>query len=70
MSNDHSPANRALLLVAKSKGIKTVYMQHASVSNLFPVLDFDYSFLDGVNAYNIYKEIEGTKTENDTHVFN
>lgn len=64
MSNDHSPANRSLLFVAKSLGIKTVYMQHASVSNLFPKLEFDYSFLDGVNAYEIYKAIDLTeKTE-------
>jgi hypothetical protein len=75
MSNDHSPANRSLLFVAKSLGIKTVYMQHASVSNLFPKLEFDYSFLDGVNAYAIYKEVDLLdRTENLTvfsekHVF-
>jgi hypothetical protein len=67
MSNDHSPANRSLLFVANSLGIKTVYMQHASVSNLFPNLEFDYSFLDGVNAYEIYKEIDLIeRTENMT----
>jgi len=70
MSNDHSPANRALLFVAKSMGIKTVYMQHASVSTLFPVLDFDYSFLDGYCAYNIYKEIELNKNANSLETFN
>lgn len=70
MSNDHSPANRALLFVAKSLGIKTVYMQHASVSELFPELDFDYSFLDGDRAYQIYRAISLSENDGNLNNFN
>jgi hypothetical protein len=53
-SNDHSIGNRCLRLAAETLGIKTVYMQHASVSNLFPPLEFDYAFLDGEDALKKY----------------
>lgn len=33
-------------------------MQHASVSELFPRLVFDYAFLDGRAALNLYSRIE------------
>lgn len=57
VSNDHTPANRSLMAVCQHLGIKTVYMQHASVSTLFPPLEFDYVFLDGGTALDIYREI-------------
>lgn len=57
-SNDHNPPNRSLLAVAHYLGIKTVYLQHASVSNLFPALRVDYAFLDGQCALNTYRECE------------
>lgn len=56
MSNDHSPFNRCLLHHSKSMGIKTIYMQHASVSDNFPLLEFDYSLLDGKESFEKYKE--------------
>jgi hypothetical protein len=37
-------------------GIKTIYMQHASVSDKFPPLEFDYSLLDGKESFEKYKE--------------
>lgn len=69
MSNDHSPANRALLYVAKLKGVKTVYLQHASVTKLFPPLEFDYSFLDGKGAYTNYKEIQSNENGIAANIF-
>lgn len=57
-SNDHNSANRSLLSVAKDLGIKTAYVQHASVSSRFHRLDFDYSFLDGAHAHDTYRLCE------------
>lgn len=39
-ANDHNVDNRALISVAHYLGIKTVYLQHASVGPLFPALRF------------------------------
>lgn len=58
MSNDHNVANRCLLVAAQANGIKTAYMQHASVSELFPPLEFDYAFLDGKAALELYARCE------------
>lgn len=58
MSNDHNVANRCLLVAARVNGIKTAYMQHASVSELFPPLEFDYAFLDGKAALELYARCE------------
>lgn len=55
VSNDHNADNRALLALARGRGIKTVYMQHASVSDLFPALNVDYAFLDGLAALETYR---------------
>jgi len=57
-ANDHNPANRSLLAIAHYLGIKTVYLQHASVSPLFPALNVDYAFLDGQCALDTYRECE------------
>lgn len=57
LSNDHTPANRSLMAVCQHLEIKTAYMQHASVSTLFPPLQFDYVFLDGATALDIYRKI-------------
>tara|TARA_B110000211_G_C14072123_1_gene550445 strand:+ start:928 stop:2205 length:1278 start_codon:yes stop_codon:yes gene_type:complete len=55
MANDHSPFNRALLLASKELNIKSLYLQHASVTKKFPCLEFDYSFLDGEESFEKYK---------------
>ena len=57
-ANDHNVPNRCILAVAHRLGIKTVYMQHASVSDLFPALRVNYAFLDGQAALDIYRECE------------
>ena len=54
MSNDHNVNNRSLRLAAEMLGIKTLYMQHASVSEIFPPLEFDYALLDGKLAHQVY----------------
>jgi hypothetical protein len=54
VSNDHSLNCRSLRLVAEILGIKTLYIQHASVSNIFPPLEFDFALLDGSIAYKTY----------------
>ncbi|WP_261977871.1 hypothetical protein [Marinobacter sp. F3R11] len=57
-ANDHNTPNRCMLAVAHHLGIKTVYLQHASVSPLFPALRVDYAFLDGQCALDTYLECE------------
>lgn len=55
LANDHSSMNRCFLRNAAVMGIKTMYVQHASVSDEFPPLQFDYSFLDGRVSFEAYK---------------
>lgn len=57
-SNDHNVSNRCMLAVAHHLGIKTVYLQHASVSPLFPALRMNYAFLDGQCALDTYQQCE------------
>ena len=54
LANDHNDINRCLIFNALEKGIKTVYVQHASVKKGFPRLDFTYSFLDGQESLDKY----------------
>lgn len=57
-ANDHNVPNRCMLAVAHHLGIKTVYLQHASVSPIFPALRLNYAFLDGQCALDTYRECE------------
>lgn len=54
-ANDHNADARAMLLAAKVSGIQTIYIQHASVSPVFPPLDFDLSLLEGQDSLDKYK---------------
>lgn len=63
VSNDHNVPNRCLLAVAHYLNIKTVYLQHASVSNLFPALRVDYAFLDGQCALETYRACESNQPD-------
>ncbi|MCC5879124.1 MAG: hypothetical protein JJU03_04435, partial [Idiomarina sp.] len=58
IANDHSATNRCLLAAAHYLKIKTVYLQHASVSPIFPALRVNYAFLDGEAALKIYRLCE------------
>lgn len=55
-ANDHNADARAMLLAAKELGIKTVYVQHSSVSNLFPPLAFDLNLLEGQDSLDKYRQ--------------
>lgn len=55
-SNDHNAFCRALLVVAKDLGIKTIYIQHAAVTNRFPPLKFDYNLLEGQDSVEKYQQ--------------
>jgi hypothetical protein len=63
LSNDHTPINVAFIYASKRLKIKSIYIQHASVTDLFPPLNFSYAFLDGKMAYHTYSKIGimGTK---------
>lgn len=57
LSNDHILISRCLIELAGEKNIKTLYVQHASITERFPPLHFTYSFLDGMESYEKYKAI-------------
>lgn len=61
-SNDHTLQPRSLFLAAKSLGIPTIYIQHASVSKYFPPLKFDLSLLEGKDALGKYRSIRNTSS--------
>jgi hypothetical protein len=54
VANDHSYPQRSCFRVAQKLGIKTIYIQHASVSENFPALEYDYAFLDGQESLDKY----------------
>jgi hypothetical protein len=54
VSNDHHVINRSLRLSAEIMEVKTLYLQHASVNELFPPLEFNYALLDGNIAHKYY----------------
>ncbi len=56
LANDHMAYCRSLALVCEDYEIKTIYVQHASVSSAFPELHFTYSFLDGKDSLSKYTE--------------
>ncbi len=58
-SHDHSPFEKALIRSANKYGHITVYVQHATVSKIFPPLFSTYSLLDGMHAAEIYSDIGG-----------
>lgn len=60
-ANDHNVPNRCMLAVAHHLGIKTAYLQHASVSNIFPALRVNYAFLDGQYALDTYRQCESNQ---------
>lgn len=64
-ANDHNFPNRCMLAVAHYLGIKTVYLQHASVGTLFPALRVNYAFLDGQSALDTYLLCEPNRPADD-----
>ena len=54
VSSDQGEFHRCLLLRCKELGIKSIYVQHASVAKGFPRLIASYSFLDGQESLDKY----------------
>lgn len=57
LSNDHVNCSRIVVKHCNALDIPSIYIQHASVANYYPQLDFTFSFLDGEESYNKYTEI-------------
>lgn len=57
LANDHTEMNRCLMNESNAKGVNTLYVQHASITEKFPPLHFSYSMLDGYDSFLKYKEI-------------
>lgn len=54
-ANDHSAPIRAFAWAARTRGIPTIYIQHASISTFFPPLIYDLSLLEGQVALDTYR---------------
>lgn len=57
LTNDHNLHTLSLLLASRNSGIKSYYIQHASVSPAFPKLLPEISLLEGQQAVDIYDQI-------------
>ena len=64
MSNDINVSCRCLKLAAKKLNIKSIYLQHASVSKRFPPLEHDYIFLDGQASLETYRACQVNDSKN------
>lgn len=71
-SNDHSYLPRSIRIASTQRGIRTGYLQHAAVSEIFPPLEFSMAFLDGPCASQIYADIakrNATVVKGRVHLF-
>lgn len=55
-SNDHNVMCRALMVSANELNIKTVYIQHAAVTDKFPPLNFSLNLLEGRDSLEKYRK--------------
>lgn len=62
-ANDHYYLNRILLDWAKANHIKTAYIPHAFITEVFPPLEFDLAFLYGEEMKNRYLNCGETNTK-------
>jgi len=62
-ANDHNVHNRLFKIACENRNIKTAYLQHASVTSMFPKLDFDQNFLFGKIDQHKYESISTIKGE-------
>lgn len=63
VANDHSTAHRACSLAAKSLGIPTAFLQHASTGEEPAPLHYDLAFLDSETDLERYREREPWMTD-------
>ena len=61
MANDHSVIQKCFITLAGENSTDTMYLQHCSVTERFPALQFTYSFLDGEESWDKYRNIGETK---------
>ena len=57
LANDHNPSNRSLIAVCNILNIKTIYIQHASITRFMPPICCDLNFLYGSATKDLYEEI-------------
>jgi hypothetical protein len=57
VTNDHSICPLSFLLAAKNKGVRSYYIQHASISEAFPKLLPDVALLEGQQSLDFYNKI-------------
>lgn len=62
-ANDHSGLSQIGFVAARDAGLKTIYVQHAAISDLFPPLMVDYALLDGQDAKQKYLNAGPTNAE-------
>lgn len=62
-ANDHLIIARSMLLAANHLGIKTYYVQHASVSEYFPPLEFSHALLEGMDSQLKYEKCGEVKSK-------
>lgn len=62
VANDHVIWTRTLSQAARDESVKTFYVQHASVTDKFPPLAFDYALLEGRDALLKYDSIGHSET--------
>lgn len=56
VANDHSPAPLALTYIAKIGNVKTMCLQHAPISSIFPRSIMSYFIIDNYESYALYKK--------------
>ena len=57
-TNDVHPHLRSIVKAADDLGIPTIYIQHCTASQIFPMIEYDYALLEGrhsIEKYNISK---------------
>lgn len=62
--NDHNLFALAMAFSANQLGIKTIYIQHASVSGVFPKIVTDVALLEGQHSRDVYDSIGNYAREN------
>ncbi len=61
VANDHSPVQVAFIMISRLFGCRTIYIQHAEITESFPELNFDYSILKNLRSKSIYRKIAPVK---------
>ncbi len=60
--NDHNMQNRVVTAIVSEIKVPSIYIQHASVTDKFPPLNFDFALLEGEDALQKYGKRGAGKT--------